>query len=92
MTKADIIDEVHERLVAYSRNEAAQIVEIALETIKDTLARGESIKVPGFGNFGVHHKRERTGRNPRTGEVVTITARRILTFKASDVLKAALNP
>ena len=69
----------------------ADIVETVFDTIKTTLERGEKIKIPGFGNFVVRDKNSRTGRNPQTGQEITITARRVLTFKPSQVLKNSLN-
>jgi integration host factor subunit alpha len=61
------------------------------DTIKETLERGEKIKISGFGNFVVREKKPRVGRNPQTGEEIEITARKVLTFRPSQVLKAALN-
>ena len=91
MTKADIVENVYEKLGVYSKKEAAEIVEVVFEQIKDTLADGEKLKISGFGNFVVREKAERIGRNPKTGEEITITARKVLTFKPSQVLKNALN-
>ena len=91
MTKADIIEAVYERLGTYSKKESAEIVESVFETMKDTLGAGEKIKISGFGNFVVRHKKERVGRNPQTGEEIMISARKVLTFKPSQVLKNALN-
>lgn len=94
MTKADIIEFVYEKLRAvgsYSKRDAAEIVESVFETMKDTLGEGEKIKISGFGNFVVRQKKERVGRNPQTGDQITISARRVLTFKPSQVLKNALN-
>lgn len=94
MTKAHIVEAVYERLREqgnYSKRDAAQLVESALETIKETLAQGEKIKISGFGNFVVRDKNSRVGRNPQTGERITIAARRVLTFKPSQILKNALN-
>ena len=71
--------------------EAAEIVESVFNTIKDTLERGEKIKISGFGNFVVRDKKARIGRNPQTGEEITIAARRVLNFKPSQVLKNVLN-
>ena len=64
---------------------------MVFNTMKDTLSLGEKIKISGFGNFEVRDKRARVGRNPQTGEVIEISARRLLTFKPSQVLKNALN-
>ncbi len=91
MTKADIIENVYENLGGFTKKEAADMVDIVFETIKDTLADGEKLKISGFGNFVVRKKRERVGRNPQTGEEITISARRVLTFKPSQVLKNSLN-
>ncbi len=91
MTKADIIDKVYEQVGGFSKKEAAEIVEAVFDTIKETLERGEKIKISGFGNFLVRQKRSRVGRNPQTGEEITISSRRVLTFKPSQVLKSALN-
>ena len=93
MTKADIVEAVYDELHAqnYSKRETADIVESIFETMKETLGDGEKIKISGFGNFVVRSKNERLGRNPQTGQQIMITARRVLTFKPSQVLKSALN-
>jgi integration host factor subunit alpha len=91
MTKADIIENVYEKVGGFSKKEAAEIVEVVFDTIKETLERGEKIKISGFGNFVVRDKNSRAGRNPQTGQEITISARRVLTFKPSQVLKNALN-
>ena len=91
MTKADIVENVYEQLGGYTKKEASELVEMVFETIKDTLASGEKIKISGFGNFVVRNKRKRVGRNPQTGQEIVITARSVLTFKPSQVLKNALN-
>ncbi len=90
MTKADIIESVYEK-VGFSKKEAAEIVEMVFDTIKETLERGEKIKISGFGNFMVREKKSRVGRNPQTGEEIEICARRVLTFRPSQVLKNSLN-
>jgi integration host factor subunit alpha len=90
MTKADLVEAVHTK-VGFSKKESADIVEMVFDTMKETLEHGEKIKISGFGNFEVRDKRARVGRNPQTGEVIEISARRVLTFKPSQVLKAALN-
>lgn len=91
MTKADIVDTVYEKLGGFSKKESAQLVDLVFEIIKETLESGEKIKISGFGNFVVREKGPRPGRNPQTGEEITISARRVLTFKPSQVLKASLN-
>lgn len=90
MTKAEIIEQIYEK-VGFSKKESAEIVEMVFDTMKETLERGEKIKISGFGNFVVRQKRPRIGRNPQTGEEIEICARRVLTFRPSQVLKAALN-
>lgn len=90
MTKAEIVEAIYEK-IGFSKKEAADIVELVFETIKGTLEKGEKIKISGFGNFVVRHKRPRIGRNPQTGEEIEISERRVLTFKPSQILKSALN-
>jgi integration host factor subunit alpha len=86
MTKADIVDVLYSKL-EYPRKETQEIVETMFEMIKVELEKGESIKLPGFGNFVVRSKRSRVGRNPKTGEEMEITARQVLTFKPSTILR-----
>ena len=90
MTKADIIEQIYEK-VGFSKKESAEIVELVFDTMKETLQKGDKIKISGFGNFVVRQKRPRIGRNPQTGEEIEISARRVLTFRPSQVLKTALN-
>lgn len=91
MTKAEIVHLLHTRIGGFSKKEAADLVELVFETMKETLGRGERVKISGFGNFVLRDKRERQGRNPQTGETITIASRRVLNFKASQVLKDTLN-
>jgi integration host factor subunit alpha len=91
MTKADIVQAVYARLGGFSKKESADLVDLVFETMKETLGRGEKIKISGFGNFVLRDKRQRQGRNPQTGEPIVITERRVLNFKASQLLKQALN-
>ena len=91
MTKAEIIDSVYEKVGGFSKKESAEIVEAVFDTMKEVLADGKKIKISGFGNFVVRTKQPRPGRNPQTGEEIVIEARRVLTFKPSNVLKTALN-
>lgn len=86
ITKADIVDKLH-REARFSKKESAELVELVFRTIKETLARGEKVKISGFGNFSIRDKATRVGRNPQTGEAMDISARRVLTFKASQILK-----
>src|SRR5256885_1309156 len=90
MTKADIVERIYER-VGFSKKEATEVVESIFELVKRHLERGEKVKVSGFGNFVVNEKRPRKGRNPQTGEEIVISGRRVLTFKASQVLKKTMN-
>ncbi|HKZ17964.1 MAG TPA: integration host factor subunit alpha [Geobacteraceae bacterium] len=90
MTKADMVEKIYEK-VGFSKKESAELVEAVFDIIKGTLEKGEKIKIAGFGNFVVKEKADRRGRNPQTGEEITITARKILTFKPSQVLKSSIN-
>ena len=90
MTKVDIVEGIYEK-VGFSKKEVAKIVELFFDIIKDTLIKEDKIKISGFGNFVVRKKRSRRGRNPQTGNDMEITAKRILTFKPSHVLKGGLN-
>jgi integration host factor subunit alpha len=90
MTKVDIVEEIYEK-VGFSKKEVAKIVEYIFDIIKETLIKEDKIKISGFGNFVVRKKRSRRGRNPQTGNDIEISARRILTFKPSQVLKGDLN-
>jgi integration host factor subunit alpha len=92
MTKAEILDAVYERVGNFSKKEAAEVVEAVFDTMKEVLADGQKIKISGFGNFVVRAKKQRIGRNPQTGDPIPISARRVLTFKPSQVLKGILNP
>jgi integration host factor subunit alpha len=87
MTKADLVEIVFEK-VGLSKKEAQDIIEIVFDTIKESFVAGEAVKIPGFGTFTVREKAARRGRNPQTGEELEITPRRVLTFKASNQLKA----
>ena len=86
LTKADIVERVYKE-GAFSKKEATDVVETIFKVIKDTLAKGEKVKISGFGNFSLRDKRTRMGRNPQTGEAMEIPARRVLTFRPSQVLK-----
>jgi integration host factor subunit alpha len=91
LTKADLVDSIHEK-ICFSKKEAADMVELLFDTMKNELtASSGKIKISGFGNFVVREKRSRTGRNPQTGESIEISARRVLTFKPSQVLRAEVN-
>ena len=90
MTKADIVETIYEK-IGFSRKESAEIVDLVFNLIKETLETGDKIKISGFGNFVVREKQSRKGRNPQTGQEIQISARRVLTFKPSQVLRKALN-
>lgn len=90
VTKADLVDDVYSA-VGFSKKDSANIVDLFFDTIKETLEDGEKLKVSGFGNFVVRQKKERVGRNPQTGDAIKISARKVLTFKPSQVLKNSLN-
>jgi integration host factor subunit alpha len=90
MTKADLIESVY-LTTGFSKKESAAIIEMVFDLMKNTLQDGEKIKIAGFGNFVVKDKSSRRGRNPQTGNEIEISARKILTFKPSQVLKASIN-
>src|SRR5688572_23479426 len=91
MTKAEIVQALYSRVGGFSKKESADLVDLVFEMIKETLGKGEKVKISGFGNFVLRDKRQRPGRNPQTGEAIQISERRVLTFKASQILKQALN-
>lgn len=90
MTKAELVERVYER-AGIAKKDSAELVEAVFEMMKNTLESGETLKVSGFGSFIVKKKADRKGRNPQTGEQINISARSILTFKPSTVLKSAIN-
>ena len=90
-TRADLLNAVYASCPMLSRAQAKEIFEMALEEVSAALVRGEPVKLRSFGLFLVRAKRERIGRNPRTGVEVPIKPRRVLTFKPSPVLCASVN-
>ena len=90
MTKAEIAEKIREKTGITSK-EATELIEAALSIIKDTLASGETLKIFGFGSFVVKKKNDRRGRNPQTGEAIMISARSILAYKPSKLLRDELN-
>ena len=90
VTRAQLSEAVYHE-VGLSRNESAELVENVLREVSDTLTRGETVKISSFGSFSVRQKGERIGRNPKTGEEVPIKPRRVLVFRASNVLKNRIN-
>ena len=89
LTKAELAEMLFER-VGLNKREAKDMVETFFEEIRDALVRGESVKLSGFGNFQLRDKPQRPGRNPKTGESIPISARRVVTFHASQKLKAQI--
>ena len=90
VTRADLTDAVYQE-VGLSRNESADLVDSVLSEIAGALVKGEVVKISSFGSFSVRQKGERIGRNPKTGEEVPILPRRVLVFRASNVLKSHIN-
>lgn len=90
LTKARLVETLHER-VGLTKREAAGLVEEVFELMRVTLSNGEKVKISGFGNFVVRDKAARRGRNPQTAEALVISRRRVLSFKPSAVLKSAIN-
>ena len=86
LTRMDLAEAVHAE-VGLSRNESADLVESVLQHVSDALVRGESVKISSFGTFSIRDKAARVGRNPKTGEEVPILPRRVLTFRASHLMK-----
>lgn len=90
MTKAELVERVYEKAGGV-KQDSADLVELVFDIMKTTLESGESLKISGFGNFEVKKKADRKGRNPQTGEQITIAARQVLSFKPSSVLKNQIN-
>lgn len=90
LTRADLAEAVFQK-VGLPRNESAELVETVLKEIVSALERGETVKLSSFGSFGIREKGERIGRNPKTGEEVPITPRRVLVFRASNIMKERIN-
>ena len=87
LTKADMAESLFNKL-GLNKKEARELVDLCFEELKASLAVGEQVKLSGFGNFELRDKKERPGRNPKTGEKVLITARRVVTFSPGNKLKA----
>lgn len=90
LTRMDLAEGVYNQ-VGLSRKLSGELVDAVFESLAVVLHKGETVKVSGFGNFSVRSKRARMGRNPKTGVAVPITPRRVLVFRASHVLKDAMN-
>lgn len=90
VTRADLSEALHEE-IGLSRQECSGLVERVLDMIVETLERGETVKLSGFGVFQVRDKRARMGRNPKTGEPAAIIPRRVISFRASQLMKAKVD-
>ena len=90
VTRADLCEAVYQK-VGLSRTESADLVEMVIHEIAETLVNGDPVKLSSFGTFAIREKGERVGRNPKTGEEVPIAPRRVMVFKPSNVLKKKIN-
>lgn len=90
LTKAELVRRIHQQH-DLSREEAVAVVDNFLDIAKDTLGRGEDLLLSGFGKFNVRQKKARRGRNPQTGEELTLSPRKVITFKASGILRQRIN-
>ena len=90
VTRVELYDAVY-RKVGLSRSESSAFVELVLNEISDSIARGETVKLSSFGTFNVRHKGKRIGRNPKTGAEAPISPRRVVVFKASAIMKQQIN-
>ena len=90
LTRADLAEAVFQK-VGLPRNESAEIVELVLREIVSSLERGKTVKLSSFGSFDIRDKGQRIGRNPKTGQEVPITPRRVLVFRASNIMKQRIN-
>jgi len=89
LTKAQIVEALLAQNI-FSKTQSAQVIDTLFELIKQSLQNGETVLISGFGRFSVKEKRHRIGRDPQTGEPITLPSRRVVTFKCSDVLRAAM--
>ncbi len=90
MNKKDIVEAIHQR-IGFPKRETGAIVDAGFSILKAALGKGEPVMITGFGKFSVHEKKARKGRNPQTGETITIPRRKVVTFKASRVLKGRIS-
>lgn len=90
MNKADLIEQIAEKMDS-SKADAGRTVDVVLDTITGSLKKGDEVTLVGFGTFKVKHRAEREGRNPKTGEAITIKAANVPSFKAGKALKEAVN-
>jgi integration host factor subunit alpha len=91
ITKADLINEVHEANSTLSKTQAREAVETVLKIMKASLENGDDVLLSGFGKFNVKAKSARKGRNPQTGEPVMLEARKVVTFRPSGILRKKVN-
>lgn len=87
LTKAGLVEKLYQEL-GFNKREAKEVVEFFFEEIRESLENNEPVKLSGFGNFDLRDKNQRPGRNPKTGEMIPISARRVVTFKPGQKLKA----
>lgn len=87
LTKADLVEHLHQ-VMGLNKREAKDLIEVFFEQVGAALQGGKHVKISGFGNFELRDKKERPGRNPKTGEEVSVSARRVVTFKPSQKLKS----
>ena len=90
LTRADLADAVV-RKIGLPRNESQELVELVINVLSESLAEGEAVKLSSFGSFNIRQKGERVGRNPKTGQEVPITPRRVLVFRPSNIMKDRIN-
>ena len=91
MTKSQLLDEIAQRYPSFSRKEAEVMVNEVFEAMSEALGKGERIELRGFGSFQITYRSAREGRNPRTGAVVSIPAKRVTVFKVGKELRARVN-
>lgn len=87
LTKAEIVDHLS-REIGINKREAKETIELFFQAVTDALTKGHQVKLSGFGNFTLHDKNERPGRNPKTGEQIPVSARRVVTFRSGQKLRA----
>jgi len=90
LTKANIVDAIHDEL-GFPKNRSAELIEILLEQVKNTLENGQDVLISGFGKFCVKEKKARRGRNPATGDDMLLEQRRVVTFRCSHLLREKIN-
>ena len=90
LSKAHIVEELFAKNI-FTKSQSAQVIDTLFELMKRSLQNGEDVLISGFGKFAVREKHRRTGRNPQTGELMTLPPRKVVTFKCSNVLRVAMN-